>query len=90
MSNNKITVATEPDVIAIAQEENKLRAVCLRRQPGNVEVLWTKSCDINKMSWRLFAAECGIGSERAGKTKTGAEKILVAGFNYIIYRIIIN
>lgn len=80
--NTNITgMATEPAVIAMAQVESKLRAVCLRRQGAAFEVLWVKSCDVDEKSWQSFAAECGLSAEQPRRIETGGDKIAVVGFD---------
>lgn len=80
MSNNKKEILTEPAVIAITQEENKLKAVMLQKKDGNIELVWTKIADFDQTSWQHFAHAL---------TKQ-AEDTIVAGFNstgVVFYRI---
>jgi hypothetical protein len=81
MSNNKTEISAGPAVIAISQDENRLRAVCLQKQGGVFEVLWTKSSKDGQVNWRWFAAECNPPAEPAMQAKTGGDKIVIAGFN---------
>ena len=86
VSANRTDMMTEAAVIAITQQEDCLRAVCLQKQGAAFEVIWAKSSLLNQSSWRDFAAECGLP---VGKTADG-EQIAVAGFNsanVVFYRI---
>lgn len=81
MSNNKAETAVASTVIAIVQEENRLRAVCLAKDGRNFKVLWLKSSEVGQADWRSFAAECGFLAELTGQTKTDGATIIVAGFD---------
>jgi len=61
-------------VIAISQAENTLRAICLRKHENGIEVLWTKSRDINEGGWGVFAIEL------TQDTKADCDRVVV-GFN---------
>ncbi len=80
MGNNKKEIPTEPVVIAITQEQNKLKAVMLRKKDSEIELVWTKSAELDRTSWQRFAHEL---TKQAGDT-------IVAGFNstgVVFYRI---
>ena len=81
MSTNITDVAAGQTVIAITQQENKLRAVCLRKHTGAFEILWTKSCDLTELPWRLFAEECGLSVQPAGQRETDDSRMVVAAFS---------
>jgi len=81
MSNNVSGVGTRLSAIAIAQEENQLKAVKLGRQGGAFEVLWTKSSEVGRTDRRLFAAECGLSVKPTGQVKTDGDKTVVVGFD---------
>ncbi len=92
MSNNGTSVVTGPTVIAISQEKDKLRAVCLRKQYGAIEVLWTKSGEEGEMDLGTFAVECGLSTGPTGRTEAGGDQIVVVGFNsagVAFYRIVV-
>jgi hypothetical protein len=83
-------MAAEPTAIAIAQEGNKLRAVCLRKHNGTFELLWTKSCDLTELTWPLFAEECGLSSHPTKQVRTNDDRMVMAGFGseaVVFYRI---
>lgn len=71
----------ERAVIAIAQEENELRAVRIGKQQSGFEVLWTRSSDVKKMSWQRFAAECGLSAEQTGQKDRAGDGAIVTGFD---------
>ena len=68
-------------MIAITQEENKLKAVELREKGGVFEVLWTKSNEGSDTDWRGFAAECGLSVEPRAHTGDDSNRMIVVGFN---------
>jgi len=92
MSNNRTSEVTGPTVIAIAQEENSLRAVCLRKQGGVLQVLWTRSSEAGQTDLGTFAAECGLSAGRTGQIEPGGGTMAVVGFNsagVTFYRILV-
>jgi len=72
MNDNKTNIGTRPSAVGIAKEENKLQAVCLRKQHGTFEVLWTKSSELSDADWGTFAAECGLPAGQTTPTGKGA------------------
>lgn len=87
MNADKTSVVTGPTVVAIAQEEDRLKAVMLRKQDTAFEVLWTKSSDAGQADWRPFAAECDLSAERTG---VGENRVVVVGFDstgVVFYRL---
>lgn len=70
-------------MIAIAKQDDKLKAVKIRKKMGGFEVLWTKSSKDADTDWRLFAAECGISVELASQADTYSDSLAVVGFDSI-------
>ena len=90
MSTNITDVTVGPTVIAIAQQENKVQAVSLRKHNGAFEVLWAKSCDLTESTWQLFGEECGLSVQPTVKAQTDDNRIVMAGFGseaVVFYRI---
>ncbi len=81
MSNNAAKIRTQQSVVAIAQEESKLKAIEIREKDGTLEVLWTKSSKEAYADWRVFAAECGLSVEQKAQTGAESHKTVVIGFN---------
>lgn len=77
----KTNIGTPRSVIAIAQEESKLKAIELREQKGGLRVLWTKSSEDTDTDWRVFAAECGLSVEPTAHIGADDNKAIVVGFN---------
>jgi len=77
MSNQ---VATGHSAIVIAREENKLKAVELKKQDGAFEVVWTKSGQSGDDGWSAFAAECGLSTVGTKHRKATGGRIGVVGF----------
>jgi hypothetical protein len=61
---------TPHSVIAVAKEDARFKAVEVRRQDSQVEVLWTKSLPAEKQTWSGFAVECGVASNADSRDKT--------------------
>jgi hypothetical protein len=61
---------TPHSVIAVAKEDARFKAVEVRRQDRQVEVLWSKSVPAEKQTWSGFAVECGVASNADGRDKT--------------------
>ena|GEM_PF-341306 len=60
---------TESSVIAVVQEEDRLRAVEVQTGPAGLQVVWAKSSQAGQLDWSQFASECGltVGRPQAGK-----------------------
>ena len=91
MSYNNSNVGIQRSVIAVAKQDNKLRAVKLRELRGALEVLWTKSSEGADVDWQLFATECGLSSVESGVQKgIDSDRTVIVGFistGVVFYRI---
>lgn len=88
----KTNIGTQRSVVAIAQEESKLKAIELREQKGGLRVLWTKSSEDTDTDWRVFAAECGLSVDPTTHLGADDNKAIVVGFNsagVVFYRMIV-
>jgi len=81
MSIKKTNIGTWRSVVAIAQEESKLKAIELREKGGAIEVLWTKSSIDSGTDWHSFAAECGLSVEPTARKDAKSSRTVVVGFN---------
>jgi len=81
MSDSAAKIRTQQSVVAIAQEESKLKAIELREKDGTLEALWTKSSKEAYTDWRAFAAECGLSVEPNAHTGAESKKRVVIGFS---------
>ena len=81
MSDNKKEITIDSTVVAITQEENRLRAVRLVKQGETFEVLWLKSSEPGDLNWCRFAAECDFLAEPTGQMGVNGRTTVVAGFN---------
>ncbi len=81
MIDNAAKTGASQSTIAIAQEDNKFKAVELKRQNGAFEVLWVKSSEISNKSWSSFAAECGLSAVTSKQAKPNSDRIGVVGFD---------
>jgi hypothetical protein len=61
--STKTNIQTHQSVVAIAQEEDRLKAIKLRKQNGFTSVLWTKSSEDGMEGIGNFAAQCGLSAE---------------------------
>ena len=79
--NTKTNIKTLHSVIAIAQEEGKLKAIELREQNGTINVLWTKISEDSTADWRTFATKCGLSVEPMTQRSPDGHRAVVVGFN---------
>jgi hypothetical protein len=79
--STKTNIKTLHSVIAIAQEEGKLKAIELREQNGTTNVLWAKSSEDGTADWRAFAAKCGLSIESMAQRSPESHRAVVVGFN---------
>jgi hypothetical protein len=81
MSSSEANRAAGQSAIAIAQEENKFKAVELRKRDADFEVVWTKSSKASDGDWSGFAAECGLPPVTAKHVKFSHDRVGVVGFD---------
>jgi hypothetical protein len=81
MSGNAHKADKRLCAIAIAHEENEFKAVEVRKQGEDLEMLWAKSGKDSDTNWLSFAAECGLSIGLTEKDKTDGDKTTVIGFS---------
>jgi len=81
MSSSEANRVAGQSAIAIAQEENKFKAVELRKRDADFEVVWTKSSNTGDGSWSGFAAECGLAPVTTKHVKFSHDRVGVVGFD---------
>ncbi len=81
MSSSEANRAAGQSAIAIAQEENKFKAVELRKRDADFEVVWTKSSKASDGDWSGFAAECGLPPVTAKHVRFSHDRVGVVGFD---------
>jgi len=81
MSSSQANKAVGQSVIAIAQEENKFKAVELRKRDADFEVVWTKSSNTGDGSWSGFAAKCGLSPVTTKHKKFSHDRVGVVAFD---------
>lgn len=81
MNHNNTDVGIQRSVIAIAKQDDKLKAVKIRKKMGGFEVLWTKSSKDADADWRLFAAECDLSVGLAAQADIDKGRAVVVGFD---------
>lgn len=81
MIDNAVKTGVDRSAVAIAQEDNKFKAVELKRQNGSFEVLWARSSEISDKSWSSFAAECGLSTVTSKQAKLNSDRIGVVGID---------
>ena len=79
--STKTNIKAPHSVIAIVQEEGKLKAIKLQRQSGATNVLWTKSSEDGAADWRAFAAKCGLSAEPMAHRSPDSSSAVVVGYN---------
>jgi len=83
MSNKKTDIVKGHSVIAITREDGVFKAVGLSKKSGSLHLVWTKSCDADRMDWPAFIAECLPESGDEDRRASGRHKSVVVGFNSI-------
>jgi len=83
MSGKQTDVIKGHSVIAITQEDDVFKAVCLSKKSGSLNLVWTKSCDVDRMDWPAFIAECLPESGDEDRKAAGRNRTIVVGFNSI-------
>lgn len=80
MTDNKAHIEAGSSVIAIVEEDNKLKGVEIRSADGSFDLLWTRSSEDS--DWAAFARDCGISAERdAHADETDSERMVVVGYS---------
>ncbi|UCC96455.1 MAG: hypothetical protein JSW66_11495 [Phycisphaerales bacterium] len=80
MIDSKTNVEAGPSVIAIVQEDDKLKGVEIRSANGSFDLLWTRSSE--DLDWARFANECGISVEpNAFPEEADSERMVVVGYS---------
>jgi len=57
-------------VIAAAKEDARFKAIEVRRQDSQIEVLWAKSLLVENQTWSGLAVECGVASNTERHDRT--------------------
>jgi hypothetical protein len=68
-------------VIAIVENNNRLKGIELIKMDGFFRVRWTKSSEGNDTDWRKFASECGLSVDPTEILDTDSVRTVVVGFN---------
>ncbi|MCP4258542.1 MAG: hypothetical protein GY774_13730 [Planctomycetes bacterium] len=79
--STKTDIKTLHSVIAIVQEEGKLKAIELRKRSGTTNVLWTRSSEEGAADWKEFAAKCGLSAAPIAQISPDGHRAVVVGFN---------
>ena len=82
MRDKQAGAPEKSSVVAIAQDDSRLKAVELRWQAAEFEVLWAKTGNEKQTDWLAFAAECGLSKGPIEPTQEGdGHKKVIAGFS---------
>lgn len=90
MSTEKTNIIKGHSVIAISQEEDSYKAVCITQKGGITELAWSKSCAVDEMDWSAFIADCLQRSDNQSKKLVVRGRSIVVGFNstgVVFYRL---
>lgn len=79
--NDNINAVLRRSVVAIAKEDNKLKAVEICKHGKSLEVVWARSTDDTDTDWRKFATRCGLMSEATEREESDGDKMVVVGFS---------
>jgi hypothetical protein len=81
MNNDKTNPVNFRSVVAIVEDNNKLKGVELLKRDRYFEIRWTKSSEGFDTDWKKFASECGLSIEPTALLDTDSERMIVVGFN---------
>lgn len=81
MNNNMTNPTDIKSVIAIVEDNNRLKGVELIRRGGFFEIRWTKSDEGFDTDWKKFASECGLPVEPAALLDMDSARMVVVGFD---------
>jgi hypothetical protein len=81
MNDNSTNPANIKSVIAIVENNNRLKGIELIKMDGFFRVRWTKSSEGNDTDWRKFASECGLSVDPTEILDTDSVRTVVVGFN---------
>ena len=78
--STKTNIKTHHSVIAITQEEDRLKAIELRQHNGSTNVMWTKSSE-ESAAMGTFAATCGLSVDPFAEQNPDSRRAVIVGFN---------
>jgi hypothetical protein len=78
--STKTNIKTHHSVIAITQEEDRLKAIELRKHNGTTNVMWTKSNE-ESMTMGTFATKCGLSIDPFTEQSEENRGAVIVGFN---------
>ena len=81
MNSDKTNPVNIKSVIAIVEDNNRLKGVGLLKRDGFFEIRWTKSSDAYDTDWKKFAYGCGLPIEPAEFLDEDSDRMVVVGFN---------
>ena len=61
---------TARSVIAAVKDDTQFKAVELRADNGDVEIVWTKAVPCEQRTWSDFAVECGLATKDAAQARS--------------------
>ena len=79
----KTNITTLQSVIAIEQEEGRLKAIELQEQHGTTNIRWMKSSADGTADWETFAASCGLSSME--QKRHDSHRAVIVGYNFLSY-----
>jgi len=81
MNNEKTKTANFRPVVAIVEDNGKLKGVELLKRDKSFEIRWTKSSEGPDKDFKQFASDCGLSIEPNALLDMDSERIIVVGFN---------
>ena len=80
MSGSLVHAKAGQSAVAIAKDQDKLRAVELEKHDGSFEILWARSSAADG-DWGDFGVECGLADDAAKTARGGAKKTVAVGYS---------
>lgn len=81
MDNDKINPVNLKSVVAIVEDDNRLKAVELIKGGGFLKIRWTRSSEAYETDWKRFVYECGLPMEQMALPDMDSDRKIVVGFN---------
>jgi hypothetical protein len=81
MNNEKSKPVNFKSVVAIVEDNSKLKAVEILKRDKSFEIRWTRSSEGPDKDFKQFASDCGLSIESVESLDTNDGRMIVVGFN---------
>jgi hypothetical protein len=81
MNNDKTNPVSYRSVVAVVEDDNRLKAVEIIKRDGFLKIRWARSSAHFDTDWKKFVSECGLPVEPAALPDAGRDRKVVIGFS---------